>query len=526
MLVRVGIHVRDVALRQRVRRALSGERFSSVVVTELEGRASDLDSLIESEPADPLERLRSDSHDLLVADAVPLLASSSRGPDEESGRNGPTPGDTRKLVDALAALPERPGLIVLHPNDDPRAHAALLAAGCVAVLWAGLSDIGLAEALATLFERRRHDSLSRMLAARPNRPEAEPMISASAAMQHLLSTVRRVAVADTPVLLLGETGVGKERIAQLLHAWSPRSRGPFVAVNCAAIPAELFESELFGHERGAFTGAARARRGHFELAHAGTLFLDEIGEVPLALQAKLLRVLQDRRIRPLGGDRELVVDVRVVAATNRDLRSDMEAGGFRRDLYYRLGVVELEVPPLRERPQDVRELAQRYAAHFAARLGRAVGRIEADALAALESYAWPGNVRELVNVIERAVLLSIGPSIALADLPAAIARPDSSRKREALDPIEPDLDPMVHASIQGDADMPVQLPREWLDQPWKQVRERLLLEGERAYLIGLLRSSGGRIGACARQAGIAERSLFEKMKRHGLRKEDFRGPRR
>ncbi|MFV8752513.1 sigma-54 interaction domain-containing protein [Nannocystaceae bacterium ST9] len=520
MLVRVGIHVRDVGLRQRVRRALSNERFSSVVVTELEGRASELGGAIESEPADPLERLRSDSNDLLVVDAVPLVGTAV-GParDDEALRSGPTPADARKLVDALAALPERPGLIVLHPTDDPRAHAALLAAGCVAVLWAGLSDVGLAEALSALFERRRNDSLSRLLAARPQRPEPEPMISASAAMQTLLVTVRRVAVADTPVLLLGETGVGKERIAQLLHAWSPRSRGPFVAVNCAAIPAELFESELFGHERGAFTGAARARRGHFELAHGGTLFLDEIGEVPLALQAKLLRVLQDRRIRPLGGDRELVVDVRVVAATNRDLRSDMEAGGFRRDLYYRLGVVELEVPPLRERPQDVRELAERYAAHFAARLGRAVGRIDPDALAALEGYAWPGNVRELVNVIERAVLLSIGSSIVLADLPVAIARPDSSRTREAIDP-------MVPATSTRDTDPTVQLPHDWLDQPWKQVRERLLIEGERAYLIGLLSASGGRIGASARQAGIAERSLFEKMKRHGLRKEDFRGPRR
>ena len=523
MLGRVGIHVRDVGLRQRVRRALSGERFSSVVVTELEGRASELGGAIESEPGDPIERLRSDSHDLLVADAVPLTALNRASDDEAS--KGPTAAETRKLVDALAALPERPGLIVLHPNDDPRAHAALLAAGCVAVLWAGLSDLGLAEALAALFERRRNDSLSRMLATRAHRPEAEPMISASAAMQTLLATVRRVAVADTPVLLLGETGVGKERIAQLLHAWSPRSRGPFVAVNCAAIPAELFESELFGHERGAFTGAARARRGHFELAHGGTLFLDEIGEVPLALQAKLLRVLQDRRIRPLGGDRELVVDVRVVAATNRDLRSDMEAGGFRRDLYYRLGVVELEVPALRERPQDVRELAERYAAHFAARLGRAVGRIEPDALAALEGYAWPGNVRELVNVIERAVLLSIGTSITLADLPAAIARPSDLASNEPYESL--DLDPMVHATSTRPRDeKTVELPREWLDQPWKQVRERLLLEGERAYLIGLLWASGGRIGASARQAGIAERSLFEKMKRHGLRKEDFRGPRR
>lgn len=514
MLVRVGIHVRDVGLRQRVRRALGGERFSSVVVTELGRRTNEPGGTSESEPSDPIERLRSDSHDLVVADALP--SATQVGEPDAGERGGPSPSETRKLVDALASLPERPGLIVLHPTDDARAHAALLAAGCVAVLWAGLSEAGLADALAGLFERRRADTLARLLAARPQRSEPEPMISASAAMQDLLTTVRRVAVADTPVLLLGETGVGKERIAQLLHAWSPRSRGPFIAVNCAAIPAELFESELFGHERGAFTGAARARRGHFELAHAGTLFLDEIGEIPLPLQAKLLRVLQDRRIRPLGGDRELVVDVRVVAATNRDLRSDMEAGAFRRDLYYRLGVVELEVPPLRERPTDVRELAERYAAHFAARLGRSATGIEPDALAALQGYAWPGNVRELVNVIERAVLLSIGPSIALADLPAAIARPASIHEAPLASP----------TMIAAPDEVKVQLPREWLDQPWKQVRERLLLEGERAYLIGVLVASGGRIGASARAAGLAERSLFEKMKRHGLRKEDYRGPRR
>jgi len=509
MLIRVGTLIRELALAERVRRAMQveRERFDSVVLTEL-GEHGELGELV--------ERLRRDPQDLVIALAA--------------GGGAATPAGIRELVDQQSALPERPGLILLHPDDDPRTHASLLAAGCLAVLWTGLSTEGLAEALASLFERRRDETIARIQASRPVLIEPEPMVAASSIMRELLETIRRVAVADSPVLLLGETGVGKERAAALLHAWSPRSRGPFVPINCAAIPSELFESELFGHERGAFTGALRSRRGQFELGHRGTLFLDEIGEIPLAQQAKLLRALQDKRIRPIGADRELAIDVRVIAATNQDLRAEMEAGRFRRDLFYRLSVVEITLPPLRERPEDVRELAYRYAKVFATRLGRPVPIPNEEALARLAAHDWPGNVRELINVIERSVLLCAGTTITAADLPAKLeragVRAETGPEAGLVSGLEAprstsELAAAPALEVVGAA---VELPARWLDQPWKQVREQLLSAGERAYLIGLLRACGGRIGDCARRAGIAERSLFEKMKRHGLRKEDFRAP--
>jgi DNA-binding NtrC family response regulator len=507
MLIRVGISIHEAELAERVYNAVQAgrgpgrgaarERLDSVLVEHVdEGHL--------------LDSLRADPRDLVIG-----LAS---GRDSERASE---PELVRELVDALAALPERTGLILLHPDDDPHAHAALLSAGCVAVLWIGLSNEGLAEALASLFERRRDDVIARVHTTRSAAPE--PLVAASPAMRAVLETARRIAVADTPVLLLGETGVGKERIAQLLHTWSPRSRGAFVVVNCAAIPAELFESELFGHERGAFTGAIRTRRGQFELANRGTLFLDEIAETPLAQQAKLLRALQERRIRPVGGDRELAVDVRVIAATNRDMRLEIEAGRFRRDLYYRLGVVEIEIPPLRERPADIRELVRRHAERLATRLGRATPQPTAAAMAILERHTWPGNVRELVNVIERSVLLASGTALDVEDLPPELLR-DSPPAADSAAPIL-DESPPQHGSepIHEDPSALVSLPEAWLEQPWKLVREQLLLAGERAFLIGILRATSGRIGVSARRAGMSERALFDKMKRHGLRKEDYRG---
>jgi DNA-binding NtrC family response regulator len=525
MLIRVGISIHEAELAERVYNAVRAgrgpgragaarERLDSVVVEHF-----DEDHLLDS--------LRADPRDLVIGLASGRDSGFGHSPDlgGASRERASEPESVRELVDALAALPERTGLILLHPDDDPHAHAALLSAGCVAVLWTGLSNEGLAEALASLFERRRDDVIARVHTTRPAAPE--PLVAASPAMRSVLETARRIAVADTPVLLLGETGVGKERIAQLLHAWSPRSRGPFVVVNCAAIPAELFESELFGHERGAFTGAIRTRRGQFELANRGTLFLDEIAETPLAQQAKLLRALQERRIRPVGGDRELAVDVRVIAATNRDMRREIEAGRFRRDLYYRLGVVEIEIPPLRERPADIRELVRRHAEMFATRLGRATPYPTAAAMAMLEQHAWPGNVRELVNVIERSVLLASGSELDIADLPPELRAELRMQHPQATEsPAAEAGEPVPEhgtGSIESDGSALVSLPDAWLEQPWKLVREQLLLAGERAYLIGLLRASGGRIGTSARRAGMSERALFEKMKRHGLRKEDYRG---
>jgi DNA-binding NtrC family response regulator len=239
----------------------------------------------------------------------------------------------------------------------------------------------------------------------------------SRAMRAVMATVERAAASDATILLGGESGTGKEVLARFIHRASPRAVGPFIAVNCAALPGELVESELFGHERGAFTGAVRAKPGKVELAAGGTLFLDEIGELALPAQAKLLRVLQEREVERVGATSPVAVDLRVIAATNRDLEDAVARRGFRADLFYRLNVVAVTVPPLRERRDDIAPLAM----HFLARIGRELGRPELriadDAMEVLRTHAWPGNVRELGNVIERGVALSISDTIGRDDLP-------------------------------------------------------------------------------------------------------------
>jgi formate hydrogenlyase transcriptional activator len=242
----------------------------------------------------------------------------------------------------------------------------------------------------------------------------EEIIGASPAFKEVLRQVEVVAPTDATVLLQGETGTGKELLARTLHRLSARRDRPFIAVNCAAIPAGLLESELFGHERGAFTGALAQRLGRFELAHQGTLFLDEIGDLPLELQPKLLRVIQEREFERVGGARTRHVDVRLVAATNRDLAPLADAGQFRADLYYRLNVFPITVPPLRQRPEDIPLMVRHFVRHYARQLRKRIDTVPAEALAALTRYQWPGNVRELQNVIERAVILSPGPVLQLA----------------------------------------------------------------------------------------------------------------
>jgi len=249
--------------------------------------------------------------------------------------------------------------------------------------------------------------------------------------------VRLVAETDTSVLILGETGTGKELIARALHSASRRKNRPLIKVNCAALPSGLIESELFGHEKGAFTGASERRVGRFELADGGTIFLDEIGEVPLDVQVKLLRVLQEHEIERVGGNKTIGVDVRVVAATNRDLKGAVAAGKFRQDLFYRLNVFPIDLPPLRERPEDIRLLVHYFVGRYATKIGRRISRVPEKLMERLLAYAWPGNVRELENVIERAVILSKGPELeVISELPAEIPSPAEVSEPAAQPPLE------------------------------------------------------------------------------------------
>jgi len=249
------------------------------------------------------------------------------------------------------------------------------------------------------------------------------IVGTSAAMKKLYELMSQVGPSAASVLVVGESGTGKEMVARTLHDLSPRKEGEFVAVNCAAIPETLLESELFGHERGAFTGADGRRSGLFELADGGSLFLDEVAEMASATQAKLLRVLEERSFRRLGGADEIRVDVRVLAATNRDPKEALDEGTLREDLYYRLNVFTLELPPLRERLDDIRLLVESFIQDFNERDGKSVRGIEDDALAALAAYRWPGNVRELRNVVERAVIVARGETVTRADLPASVVEP-------------------------------------------------------------------------------------------------------
>ncbi|WP_042268853.1 sigma-54-dependent transcriptional regulator [Paraburkholderia heleia] len=317
-------------------------------------------------------------------------------------------------------------------------------------------------------------------------PSREPqLLGISEAMRDVQKRLGRAAGTNSTVLITGETGTGKEVAARVLHRASPRASGPFVAVNCAAIPADLLESELFGHGKGAFTGAHTERRGRFEEAHGGTLFLDEVGDMPLAMQAKLLRVLQERQITPLGTNRTVAVDVRVVAATHRDLPAMVAAGTFRQDLVYRLNVIPLHMPPLRERVADILPLAEHFLASVTGPSGTAGRHLSADAQRLLVSFTWPGNVRELANAIERANALA----------PAALlTREDFAF---LFDPGEG-----------GAAAIPASL----LDLPLNEALAQL----ERAVIARALALAGGNRAEAARRLGISRQSLYTRLANFGL----------
>jgi len=311
-------------------------------------------------------------------------------------------------------------------------------------------------------------------------------------MRQIFETIQKVAETDLSVLVRGESGTGKELVAQALHQRSARRARPFVAVNCAAISRELVESELFGHEKGAFTGADARRIGKFEAASGGTIFLDEIGDMAPETQAKVLRVLQERSFEPVGGNRAVTVDVRVVAATHRDLEAEVKAGRFREDLYYRLKVVEVTLPPLRERLEDVPLLAQRFLDQVYERLGRERKPISAEALARLVTHSWRGNVRELRNAIERAAVLAPGAEIQPSDF--------------ALDgePAVTSGDPLVLPGV-----------------PFRDAKRHTVESFERAYLIKALREHGGNVSRTAEAIGMVRQSLQQKIRELDLRSEDW-----
>ena len=309
-------------------------------------------------------------------------------------------------------------------------------------------------------------------------------IGSSPKMQEIFKTLKLVAPSNSNILILGESGTGKELVAKALHQYSPRGENPFVAIHCAAMPEALLESELFGYMRGAFTGANTDKQGLFEMADKGTLFLDEIGEVPLNLQVKLLRVLQEGVLRRVGGNKEITIDVRLVAATNRNLEQLMKEGKFREDLFYRLNVISITLPSLRERGDDIGLLANHFLQKFNKQLGTSFRKISPDAMQVLQTYTWPGNVRELENTMERAMILSSGDVLTARSLPSSLLAKAFYETEKVVE--------------------------EGVDIPYKEAKERALTLFHKTYLSQALEGTNGNIKLASEKVGL-DRSNFKKI---------------
>ncbi len=423
--------------------------------------------------------------------ALGTLARDSWDLGVVTARSGPT---ADVLYGALHKADPQLPMVVVDPRPSVDTARACLQAGAGDYLDVARVETDLEDALVRLLTASRRRAAEEVLRRAVERPYSfDDFLGESPAMQQVYSIIERVAVSSVDVLVTGETGTGKELVARAIHKRSRRSTGPFVPVDCGAIPDALMESELFGHERGAFTGADARRMGLVEFADGGTLFLDEIGELPLPLQAKLLRVLQERRVRRVGARQENAVDVRVVAATSRNIDQMVERGEFRRDLFYRINVVRIDLPALRSRGDDIGLLAECFANRAAQEMGRTVGGLSTDVYQILKSYHWPGNVRELQNVVRRAIAMTRSPVAGVDDLPDEIV---AAAGRAAG----------AEAGAVG----------------FFAQRAEHVARFEKQYLSDLLTRHLGDVSAAAREARLPRGTLYRLMKGHGLDGASFR----
>ena len=446
---------------------------------------------------------------LLIVDDEANIRSSLQG---ALGREGYQVDEAGSLAEARVRLHESYDLVMLDvwlPDGsglDLLAELQKTAPETVAIMMSGHATIDVAIkatrlgafdflekplSLEHLLVTLRNAASALTLRAENQRHRAAwalPIVGTSPAIEALMAQIEQAGPSPARVLVQGENGTGKELVARALHSSSPRRDAPFVAVNCSAIPEELIESELFGHERGAFTGATQGRRGRFEEAHGGTLFLDEVAELSPRAQTKLLRVLQESELSRVGGNRPIKVDVRVIAATNLDLRERVDHGQFREDLFFRLAVIPMTVPPLRERPEDIAPLVQHFAAQLAKESGQRRKTFEPEAIALLRNYAFPGNVRELRNLVERLTIMSSRPSIGAADVRAVLPAAGSA-------PVMPSTMRLSEA-VQG---------------------------FERAQIEAAVNATGGNMAQAATRLGLERSHLYKKMRKLGMKAESSEG---
>ncbi len=419
-------------------------------------------------------------------------------------------------LDVLADVQKRASelpVIMLTAHGTIETAVEAMQRGAYGFLTKPFQDYELLQKLAQAIESgrlKREVSSLRRIVGDPN--QTERLLGTSDAIAAVRDLIARVAAAEATVLLLGESGTGKELAARSIHALSPRKSRPFVAINCAALPSELLESELFGHVRGAFTGANRGKDGLFAAANGGTLLLDEIGEAPPAVQVKLLRVLQEKRIAKVGSSVEEDIDVRIIAATNRDLRAEVAAGRFREDLFYRLHVVPIGMPTLRERVEDIPLLAEMFLRRAAARYGLREPHLSPEALTVLMNHPWPGNVRELANVLEGAILICQDNQLGPRELAATMSPP--ARLASISKVIETstvlDDEPILQSSRIIDPNAP--LP------PLRAARDSF----ERTYLMEALRRAGGNVSAAAKLAGRNRTDFHDLLRKHGISAAEFK----